>query len=133
MSAPAVRAVRYRRHRAGLRRIAVAVRRRGRRATICASARPDVIAAAPAAVIIAERLDVARAIADRYVCVVPDTSHTAAEPRDQQESGARERQTARHGAHFASPRPSASFHSMTPNGAPAGSAITAILPPWRST
>src|ERR1700690_539318 len=148
MFATATRAVRYRRHRAGLRRTAVAVRWRRRRAAISAAARPDVIAAvpaatvsatvsaapaAPAAVSVAIRSDVPRTVAPRDVSVVAETGHTAAESRDQYEPGACEHQTAIHGAHFASPSASASFHSMTPNGAPEGSAITASLPPWRST
>jgi hypothetical protein len=70
---------------------------------ISAATGTDVIAAAPSAVVVAERLDVARAIADRDVTVVTDPGHTAAESRDQHQSGACQHTWAGDGAHFAVP------------------------------
>jgi hypothetical protein len=96
-------------------------------ATIAAAPRADAVTDAPAAVIISVRLVVA--------AIVPDAafnSHAGYGAGTKRQKGCTEKthhQSTTQGFHFGSALMSLSLHSIRPNGAPAGSATTASIPP----
>src|SRR5450631_1340336 len=105
-------------------------------AVIAASRWRDVVATAPAAVSGNVRFIVAADVADSHrstVAVRTHHAHTGGDQAEQQQPGGAD--PPRHGfnAHFGSTLVSVSDHSITATAAPAGSTITAIFPPWRST
>src|SRR5580698_1160965 len=103
-------------------------------AAIPAAARTDTVAAAPSAIFITIGFVIAADVAHSHGRVHTDTVHGASRQH-------RQRANSEHGCHpatasdvdFGSTLLSLSVRSLSPNGAPAGSATTATSPPWRST
>src|ERR1700732_5356589 len=90
---------------------------------------------APTTVLIAIRFVIAHGISVVHTHAAAD-SHAGIGTGSQDRQHCPERsyrQASARGFHFGSTFVSLSVHSINPNGAPAGSATTASMPPWRST
>jgi len=98
-------------------------------AMIAASSGTHTIADAPTAIIIAVRLVVTPGVPD--IAFNANTGYGAS--TQHQRCYRANHQSTAQGFHFGSALVSLSLHSITPNGAPAGSASTATIPPCRST
>jgi hypothetical protein len=98
-------------------------------AMLTASRGTHSVAGAPTTVVIAVRLVIAAGVANAAF-----NSHTGYRASTQHQQCRRaNHQSTVQGFHFGSALVSLSLHSIKPNGAPAGSATTATIPPWRST
>lgn len=98
------------------------------------STRPDMIAAAPATVVIAVGFVVVADISDANISLDTDARHGARIQTGERQGGdCHGQQRAAKIAHLVgSALVSLSLHSIRPSRAPAGSVTTATMPPWRS-
>ena len=99
-------------------------------AMIAASSGTHQIAAAPAAVVIAVRFVITTVVSHRAFNGHPGAGKQHGQHHRPESGG---QTTTARGVHFGSALVSLSLHSIRPNGAPAGSATTASMPPWRSS
>jgi len=91
------------------------------------------VSSAPTTVVISVGFVVAAVVSDPYGAVDSHALHRAGLQQGQSKRPQSDsRPEFMHGVHFGSTLVSVSLHSINPTGAPAGSATTATMPPWRS-
>ena len=111
------------RTRVSMRMVAIAT-------VIVASARSHPVAMTPAAVIVAPGFVIAGVVVHSHGSIDAHAGGHAGVQQDQRQNGESSRcPSTTHGAHFGSALLSLLVHSISPNGAPAGSATTATCPP----
>jgi len=100
-------------------------------AMIAASPGAHAVAGAPTAVIVAVGRVIGAVVSN--AAFNADTSYFTSTQQQRCHAETTCHQSSAEGFHFGSALVSLSLHSIKPNGAPAGSATTASIPPWRST
>ena len=96
---------------------------------IVASARSHPIAMTPAAVIVAPGFVIPGVVVHSHRSIDAHAGGHAGVQEDHRQDGEPSRRPTTHDAHFGSALLSLLVHSISPNGAPAGSATTATCPP----
>ena len=100
-------------------------------AMITASPGAHAVSGAPTAVIVAVGRVIGAVVSN--AAFNADTSYFTSTQQQRCHAETTCHQSSAEGFHFGSALVSLSLHSIKPNGAPAGSATTASIPPWRST